>query len=159
MTGLLLRAVGLATIYLLVLSSLDPGDLLVAGLLGLAIASTVRSRSHRPGTAPSARAIRAFGRMVVETARGMIIGSWRVVRFCLGAEYAPGFVEIPREGRSRRSVALWGVLTAETPDEVPVDVDETRDVLIVHTIDASDPDAVRARHHSAHERTIRHVVS
>ena len=71
----------------------------------------------------------------------------------------PGFVEIPRGGRSRRAVALWGVVTGEAPDEVPVDVDEERDVLIVHLVDASDPDTVRERHRLAYERAQRKVVA
>ena len=61
--------------------------------------------------------------------------------------------------RSRHAVALWGVLTGEAPDEVPVDVDEERDVLIVHLVDASDPDAVRERHRRAYERAQRKVVA
>ena len=67
-------------------------------------------------------------------------------------------MEIPRGERSRKNVALWGVLTGEAPDEVPIDVDEARDVLIVHLVDASDPDGVRARHQTAFERWQRHVV-
>jgi hypothetical protein len=59
---------------------------------------------------------------------------------------ASGFVEIPRDGRSDRDVALWGLVTGEAPDEIVVDVDEERDVLVVHLTDARDPDAVRARH-------------
>ena len=55
-------------------------------------------------------------------------------------------------------MALWGVLTGEAPDEVPVDVDEERDVLIVHLVDASDPAAVRERHGRTHERRQRRVV-
>ena len=69
------------------------------------------------------------------------------------APAAPGFVEIPRGDRSRHGVALWGVLTGEAPDEIPVDVDERRRVLIVHLVDAGDPAAVRARH-AAHPRAL-----
>ena len=61
--------------------------------------------------------------------------------------------------RRPRKVALWGVLTGEAPDEVPVDVDEERDVVIVHLVDASDPEAVRARHRHAYERVQRKVVA
>jgi multisubunit Na+/H+ antiporter MnhE subunit len=89
----------------------------------------------------------------------MAIGSWRTARFCLRGTGQPGFVEIPRGERSRHQVALWGVLTGEAPDEVPVDVDEERDVLIVHLVDASDPDAVRDRHRRAWENAQRRVVS
>ena len=161
MIGVLLRAAGLATIYLLVMSSLEPGDVLVGAVLGLLAAFSLRPHRMRRSTieriAPHER-LGAFGGMVLATLREMIIGSWRVVRFCLGDAANPGFVEIPRDGRSRRSVALWGVLTGESPDEVPVDVDEARDVLVVHLVDASDPDAVRARHRRAHERWQRRVV-
>jgi multisubunit Na+/H+ antiporter MnhE subunit len=88
----------------------------------------------------------------------MVIGSWRTARFCLGLGGEPGFVEIPRAGRSRHAVALWGVLTGEAPDEIPVDVDEERDMLIVHLVDASDPDSVRERHRRAYEGAQRKVV-
>ena len=93
------------------------------------------------------------------TAVEMARGSWRTARFCLRGGGSPGFVEIPRAGRSRHAVALWGVLTGEAPDEVPVDVDEERDVLIVHLVDASDPDAVRERHRRAYEGAQRKVVA
>jgi multicomponent Na+:H+ antiporter subunit E len=89
----------------------------------------------------------------------MVRGSWRTARFCLRGGGQPGFVEIPRGDRSPNAVALWGVLTGEAPDEVPVDVDEERDVLIVHLVDASDPDAVRERHRRAYERAQRKVVA
>jgi multisubunit Na+/H+ antiporter MnhE subunit len=65
---------------------------------------------------------------------------------------------VPRGDRSPREVALWGVLTGESPDEIPVDVDEERGILIVHLIDASDPESVRARHADAHERRRREAV-
>ena len=63
-----------------------------------------------------------------------------------------------KSSESRRGVALWGVLTGEAPDEVVVDVDTERDVLVVHLIDAGDPEAVRARHADTHERLLRKVV-
>jgi multisubunit Na+/H+ antiporter MnhE subunit len=89
----------------------------------------------------------------------MARGSWRTARFCLRGRGSPGFVEIPRAGRSRHALALWGVLTGESPDEVPVDIDEERDVLIVHLVDASHPDAVRARHQRAYEGAQGRVVA
>ena len=72
--------------------------------------------------------------------------------------HAAGLVEIPRSGRSRAGVAFWGVLTGEAPDEVPVDIDEERDVLIVQLVDATDPDGVRERHREAFERSQGKVV-
>jgi multisubunit Na+/H+ antiporter MnhE subunit len=157
--GVALWTCGLAAIYLLVLTSLDPGDIVVGLLLGLGIVLGLRARSvDHAEHAPLPVMLRAFASMVAGTLREMVIGSWRVVRFCLGASAAPGFVEIPRGERSNRGVALWGVLTGEAPDEYPVDVDDARGVLIVHLLQADDPDAVRERHRQAREGSQRHLV-
>jgi multicomponent Na+:H+ antiporter subunit E len=159
-TAILLRGAALAAVYLLVLTSVEPGDLLIGGVLGVAVAFAVRPR-HPHGAAPSPPALVRVGAaaaVVADTALEMVRGSWRVARFCLGARATPGLVEIPRSGRSRMQVGLWGVLTGEAPDEVPVDVDETRDVLIVHLVDSDDPEAVRARHARSHERGRGQVV-
>lgn len=163
MTRLLVQTAGLAAVYLLVLTSIDPGDVAAAALLGLGVALVLRGpREPRPaelnGT-PWPSRVAAFVGMLIATGIEVVIGSWRVVVFSLGRSGNPGFVEIPREGRSPGQVALWGILTGEAPDEVPVDVDPERDVLIVHLVDASDPEAVRARHRRSHERWHRHVVS
>jgi multicomponent Na+:H+ antiporter subunit E len=155
MTRVIVNALFLIGIYLLVLTSADPADAAEGLLLGLVLAVALRPRQ---ATAPRLAAVLALGRALAATALEMVLGSWRTARFCLRDDGNPGFVEIPRAGRSRHAVALWGVLTGEAPDEVPVDVDEERDVLIVHLVDASDPDAVRERHRRAYERAQSKVV-
>ena len=47
MSWLLVRAAGLTGIYLLVLTSVAPGDILTGGLLGLAVAVALRPRGVR----------------------------------------------------------------------------------------------------------------
>ena len=151
MIATLARAAGLAAVYLLVLTSLAPGDVAMALALGLGIAVWLRPRASSDQV-PHPVTVRGAAAMVGRTLYEMAAGSWATARFCVGARAAPGFVEIPREDRTRMEVAAWGVLTGEAPDEIVVDVDEDRDVLIVHVLDASDPDAVRARHHRNHAR-------
>jgi multisubunit Na+/H+ antiporter MnhE subunit len=147
------RTVGLAAIYLLVLTSLDPYDIAAGLLLGLVVSIALRTRGADGAGVGLTGGPRAIIEAMAATAREMVLGSWRVVCFCLRPGSAtPGFVEVPRDGRTRSDLALWGLLTGEAPDEVPVDIDEERDVLLVHLVDARDPDAVRARHHRAHER-------
>jgi len=148
----LVVAIGLAAIYLLVMTSLAPGDVVTAAVLGLGVAVALRPRT---GVTPGGRLNlrpRAVPGLLWETASEMVRGSWRVARFCLSGRGTPGFVDIPRDGRTEFDVALWGLVTGEAPDEIVVDVDERRDVLVVHLIDASDPAAVRARHRAALER-------
>jgi len=150
--GIVVRAAGLAAIYVLVLTSVDPWDVALGVVIGLAV-----SVGKRPRTRPAEDALTSgpsgVAGAVLATGREMVVGSWRVVRFCLRpASASPGFVEVPRGDRTRRDLALWGLLTGEAPDEVPVDVDEERGVLLVHLVDASDAEAVRERHRLAHER-------
>jgi multisubunit Na+/H+ antiporter MnhE subunit len=154
MSRILVRAVALTGVYLLVLTSVAPGDVLTGGVLGLAVALALPVG----GAAPSPARLVAAAALLGATAAEVVRGSWRTVRFCLGARCAPGFVEIPRGDRSRHNVALWGVLTGLAPDEVVADVDEDRDMLVVHHIDASDPEAERARHASVYEELQRKVV-
>jgi multisubunit Na+/H+ antiporter MnhE subunit len=160
MSRIIVQALALMGIYLLVLTSAKPGDAVVGLLLGLALAVALRPRlpGRRPAT-PSLAGLIALGPLLAQTVVEMAVGSWRTALFCLRGAGRPGFVEIPRGERSRHSVALWGVLTGEAPDEVPVDVDEERQVLIVHLVDAGDPDAVRERHRRAYERAQRKVVA
>ena len=157
MTGTLLRAAWFAAIYLLVISSVAPGDVLIAVLLGLLAAVALRSRERRDRP-PLRERTRAAAGLALATGADVVRGAWRTARFCLGAAAQPGLVEIPRGDRSPGRVALWGVLTGEAPDEYPVDVDAERDVLIVHVLDSTDPDAVRARHARADARWQRKVV-
>jgi len=160
MSRVIAHALVLMGIYLLVMTSAKPGDAAAGLLLGLVLAVALRPRGavRRPATPAPSRLV-AFGRVVAMTAVDMTRGSWRTARFCLRGGARPGFVEIPRAGRSAHAVALWGVITGEAPDEVPVDVDEERDVLIVHLVDASDPEAVRERHRGAYERAQSKVVN
>jgi multisubunit Na+/H+ antiporter MnhE subunit len=120
----------------------------IAAALGLAVAVALRPRrvAWAGVSLPAAAAV--LGRTAVE----MAVGSRRAAAFCLGRPGAPGIVEIPRGDRSELDVAVWGVLTGEAPDEIVVDVDDARGVLLVHVVDASDPDAVRARHARTHAR-------
>jgi multisubunit Na+/H+ antiporter MnhE subunit len=145
-TRLLLVAAGLGAIYLLVLTSLAPGDVLTAIVLGLAVALLLRPRPGVQGPGRLHLRASAVPVLVRDTAAEMVRGSWRVVRFCLTGYGRTGFVEIPRDGRTDADIALWGLVTGEAPDEIVVDVDDERDVLVVHLVDAGDPDGVRARH-------------
>ncbi len=155
--GFVARVVGLVAVYLLVLTSLAPGDILVGTLLATVIVGASRPHDPRPRVGWLGW-LRALLATLLATGAEMAIGTVRTVRFALGGRARPGFVEIERGERSRRAVALWGVLTGEAPDEYPVDVDAARDVLIVHVLDARDPDGIRARHDRARQRWQRHVV-
>ncbi len=152
------RAAGLVAVYLLVLTSVSVGDVLVGAVLALAIVLAAGPGEAGARSRSWSRWVGGVVRTAAVTALEIMIGTIRVVRFCLDGSGRAGFVEIPRGDRSRDAVALWGLLTGEAPDEYPVEVDDARAVLVVHVVDARDPDAVRARHAAARERHQRDVV-
>jgi multisubunit Na+/H+ antiporter MnhE subunit len=155
MIGFVLRAAGLVAIYLLVLTSIAPGDVLVGAILAVLIVWASHPRGDGPTLGWRRWTVALLGTLA-STGREMVVGTVRTVRFALGSTATGGFVTIPRDDRSRREVALWGVLTGEAPDEYPVDV--VGDRLIVHLLDARDPAAVRQRHTRTRDRWHRHVV-
>lgn len=158
MIGILVRAAGLLAIYLLVLTSVHPGDVIVGGAVALAITVGLGTTGRR-GSSSRVRWLRGLVGTAIQTGGEVAVGSWRTIRFCLNGDGAPGFVEVPRGNRSNHGVAMWGVLTGASPDELPVAVDAKRGVLLVHLVDASDPAGVRERHRRSHERWHRDVVA
>jgi multicomponent Na+:H+ antiporter subunit E len=148
----IVHALVLMGIYLLVITSAEPADAAAGLLLGLLVAVALRARLPDRRPASPLSALLALARVLAVTALEMARGSWRTARYCVAGGGHPGFVEIPRGDRSAHGIAFWGVLTGEAPDEVPVDIDAERGLLVVHLIDASDPDAVRERHRRAYER-------
>ena len=151
---LALLVLTLLTIYLLVLTSLQPGDVLIGLVVSCLVAAAARRRLGPAGSPSLGARLAATPALVAATLADVAGGTARVARFCLraGRSGAPGIVEIPVGTRSRSGVAAWGLLNGMSPDEVVVDVDEERAVLVVHVLDASEPAAVRARHAQSYER-------
>jgi multisubunit Na+/H+ antiporter MnhE subunit len=79
-----------------------------------------------------------------------ITTSWLIVR--PGAPPVPGFVRMPFSNLDRRGAALLGCVTTLTPGTTTVDVDLERGELLLHLLDASDPDATVAEIRELFER-------
>ena len=167
MTGLLLRVLGLTSVYLLVLTSVAPGDVLIGLLLSTAIVAAVRrvplpaegpARSPRASLAPRLGGVPALlGGTSVDLARG----TWHTARCCLvGRLPGPGLVPVPlteRPPAAASSAAAWAVRVGLAPDSLVVELDERRGRMLLHVLDARDPDAVRAAQRSSYERRQRRV--
>jgi multicomponent Na+:H+ antiporter subunit E len=152
--------VTLTIIYLLVLTSTQPGDVLVGG--GLAsVTAWAWTRAVPAARAPSPLAWRliAAPALAVGTLADVLRGTWHVALYVLGRRRleSPGLVAVPKGERTASGVAAWGYLTALSPDEIVVDVDDERGVLLVHVLDAGDPGAIRARHEATYRGRQRRV--
>jgi multicomponent Na+:H+ antiporter subunit E len=149
----LLALAVLTAVYLLVLASTEPADA-VTGLLvaGGALAVARRAPGNpRTGTLRSPLALVPFlGAVLMEVTKG----TWDVALVVVGLRRlrGPGVVEIPIGDRTELGTVVSAVASTLSPGEVLIDIDADRGVYLIHALDASDPDDVRAHHLQGYER-------
>lgn len=157
---IVLLAAALTAVYLVVLASVHPGDVLTGAAVSIPVAAAAtRLLPRRRLDVPLAGRLLGVPGLAAGALADMVRGTWHVARYVVRRPPldASGLIAIPKGERTRSGVAAWGYLTALAPDEVVVDVDEARGVLLVHVLDARDARAVRARHHRVYERRHRRV--
>ena len=162
MTRLALGAAGLGSLYALTLASRDPIDLAAGVLVGAVVLALLGTRLRRPvHDSPLGLARRAvwFVPFAGAVCAGVLRGTWDVALRVLRVRplHAPGIVRVPIGDRSERGVAVTSLATTLSPGSVLIDVDGERGDLLLHVIDASDPDAVRDEMQRFYDRYQRRV--
>lgn len=81
-------------------------------------------------------------------------GTWQValVTLHLRTLECPGIVAVPIGDRTPTGVAVSALASTLSPGTFLVDVDWERAVMLIHSIDASDPEAVREDHQEFYRR-------
>ena len=160
MVALLLRVVVLTAIYLLVLTSLRPGDLVV----GLVLATLIVAVRHAVSPArpaprvPLLRRLAGVPALIGGTLVDLARGTWQTAASLVGRRLTHGgLVEVPIPPSDAAAAAAWGVRVGFVPDTVVVDIDETRGRMLLHVLDARDPDAVVATQLDSYQRRQRRV--
>ena len=156
-------ALGLGVVYALTLGSTDPVDLATGAVLGavlvVLLGRRLRLDRERRQTPPLLQRILWFpvfaAAVVADIARGTWDVSLRVLH--IRRLERPGIVRVPIGDRTERGLAVSALATTLSPGSVLVDIDRERRDLLVHVIDASDPDAVRAGLQRFYERYQRKV--
>jgi multisubunit Na+/H+ antiporter MnhE subunit len=162
MTAVARGAAGLAAVYCLTLVSADPADVAVGAALGGAL-SWLLGRRLRLGPGgrrpPLASRIAWFPVLAGAVLADVLQGTWEVALRVLHLRplRRPGIVRVPIGDRSERGVAVSALATTLSPGSVLVEVDHERGDLLLHVIDASEPDAVRARLQRFYDRYQRRV--
>jgi len=124
-------------------------------VLGLVVATAVvalvpgtRSVVDEGDPPPLGRRLLAFPGFVLATLHEIVVGTWDVTLRVLHLRPVerPGIVLVPIGERTSAGLAATALADTLSPGEVLVDVDHERRVMLVHVIDASDPEAIRERH-------------
>jgi multicomponent Na+:H+ antiporter subunit E len=152
----------LALVYALTLASFHPLDLALGFVLGAGLTAGLRRFPGPTGGAagPSGpRRALAFPPFALAVLADVARDTWdmtlRVVH--LHTVERPGLVLVPIGERTPLGVAVTALATNLSPGSVLVEVDWRRDAMLMHVIDASDPEAVRAQFARFYERWQRPV--
>jgi multisubunit Na+/H+ antiporter MnhE subunit len=96
---------------------------------------------------------------VLATIWDIMRGTWAVTLVVLHFRplRRPGIVAVPFEERTPLGVAVTTLLMTLSPGAYLVDIDNETRLMLIHVLDASDPDAVRAELQAFYRRFQRHV--
>jgi multisubunit Na+/H+ antiporter MnhE subunit len=162
MSRFLLADLFLTLVYALTLASFDPWDLIVGAVVSAALLWATRGfifgGKLRPITRLPQRVI-GFIPFALVVAWDIIKGTFNVAMVVLHLRPLrhPGLVVIPFEGCSRLGVAVWSLVITLSPGSFPVDIDWERRVMLVHFLDASEPDKIREEQRRFYQRYQRRV--
>lgn len=165
----MLAVLTLLAVYLLTLGSVSWGDLAIGLALALVVERGWRRRVLRGGILGEAakrprarlhRALIAAPRLVLAVLWEITRGTWEVTKYSLGFREPvhAGTVAIQIEGISPAGLATWAFIVTVSPGELALDLDEERGILVIHALDASDPEAIRRHHQNFYAKYQREVI-
>jgi multicomponent Na+:H+ antiporter subunit E len=152
----------LALVYVLALASTHPLDVATGVLLGSVLAFGLRGRialAPPGGRTPLLPRILWFPVFAWAVVADVVVGTWDVTLRVVSvrALRQPGIVRIPMGERTPQGVAVSALATTLSPGSLLVDIDWSRREMLVHMIDASDPDDIRERMQRFYDRYQRRV--
>lgn len=132
-----LLSLGLFLAWLALNNTLDPGQVLLALVLALALPPLLGALW--PGEPAPARMSVAL-RLLAVVLWDIVVANVQVARLVLGPESAlrPAFITVPLDLRSSRAIALLAGIITMTPGTVSAEVAPDRQSLLVHALDVDD---------------------
>ena len=162
----------LVLVYALTLASFAPWDLAIGAVFGTVVLAIFRPflfaemtdgenvATDRRGGPPLLDRIVAVVPFAGAILRDIVRGTWTMALIVLHLRPLahPGIVAIPIGDRTPLGVVVFGLAIGLSPGTVLVDVDWSAGVMLIHVIDAGDPDAVRAEMERFYRRWQRPVA-
>ncbi|MDP1965303.1 MAG: Na+/H+ antiporter subunit E [Reyranella sp.] len=121
--------------------SVSVGQVLLGTLLALLI--PFLTRGFWPDPPRIARPL-VGARLVATVLFDIVVANWQVARRVLGPldRLHPRFIEVPLDLEDNFIATILGSIVSMTPGTVSVDIDQERRLLLVHALDAEDPEAL-----------------
>ncbi len=162
MNRFLLSLACLVVVYLLVLASTAPWDIAIGVVIGGSLLLATQGYvfgGHLDPIPSLGRRIVAFFPFALMVIWEILVGTWRVALIVLHLRpmRKPGIVPLPIGERTALGIAINSLVIALPPGSFMVDVDYEKQVMLIHVLDASDPEAVREEFQEFYRRYQRHV--
>ncbi|MFN2308608.1 MAG: Na+/H+ antiporter subunit E [Gammaproteobacteria bacterium] len=146
----------LAGVWLLLVNSVAPGQLVFGLLLGLLVPLfssafwPTQPRVPRP-----MRLLRYFLRVVGD----IVVANLHVARLILGdpAKLRPAFVRMPLTLRDEFAITVLTSTVSLTPGTVSAEISEDRKSLLIHALDVDDTEALIAQIQQRYEAPLREI--
>lgn len=147
----------LTLVYALVLASFSPWDLALGALFSGALLYAFRGFvfGGKPAPLPGLfRRMLAFWPFAFAVVKDTISGTWQVTQVILKRKplRRPGIVAVPIGERTPVGVAVSSLVTTVSPGAVLIDVDWDEGVMLIHSIDASEPEEIIRSHQEFYRR-------
>ncbi|MCZ8102886.1 MAG: Na+/H+ antiporter subunit E [Alsobacter sp.] len=147
----------LAVVWLLLVNDVSAGNIVLGLAIGLAV-PLVTSRYWPDGGLPRRPlGLVGYGAIVLWD---IVVSNIEVARLVLlrrGESLESRFVTIPLDLRSAEAVAILAATITMTPGTVSADLSADGSSLLVHCLDAGDPDAVVAQIKDRYERRLKEI--
>jgi len=147
----------LVVVWGLLNSSFSPGTLAFGLILGLIIPSlTAPFWPDRPELSRPLKLF-SYGLIVIWDIIVANVEVALIVLFRRNANIRPNWVIIPLDIRTPEAIAILAGTITLTPGTVSADLSDRGHVLLVHALDAPDPEAVRDQIKERYERRLKEI--
>jgi len=147
----------LSLVWCLLMNRLSPGTIAFGFVLGTAI--PLLTAAYWPNRPVMQRPLRMVEYILV-VIRDIVVANVQValiVLFKRNADMRPNWVAIPLDLRTPEAIAILAGTITLTPGTVSTDLSDQGHALLVHALDAPDPDAVRDTIKSRYERRLKEI--
>jgi multicomponent K+:H+ antiporter subunit E len=147
----------MAATWLLLLNDVSLGGLLLGVLLGTAI--PLLTRAYWPER-PTIRSVRALANYIAIVLYDIVIANIAVAKIILfkrNEDLESTFMVVPLDIRSPEAITLLAGTITMTPGTVSAELAADGRSILVHALDARDPDAVRDQIKSRYEARLKEI--
>jgi multicomponent K+:H+ antiporter subunit E len=152
-----LLTLSLVLIWMLLVNKIAVGSLVLATFLGTAI--PLLTEAYWPNR-PRIRNLPALGAYVAILIWDIILANIAVARIVLfkpNREIRSAFISVPLELRSPEAITILAATITLTPGTVTADMSACGRALLIHSLHAPDPDAIRDEIKSRYETRLMRI--